>query len=167
MHVCIKTLALGCAGIFYILIQPTSFMSPYGELSCAHTSFCLQQKCFEFCPEFHCICQDFISIGRRFNFDSQHTRLEDYLDKKQRCLSFSKLPHFWLECICACFQAAYQSSCRPTVAKLQSNLLTRDHLHIRNKLAQAPSKTNKQTKNVYSTTSQTLCFRVITWRVQP
>ena len=66
-----------------------------------HTSLCLQQTCFQFCPDFHCICQDFISIGRRFNFHSQHMRLEDYLDKKQRSLSFSKLPHLWKGCICA------------------------------------------------------------------
>ena len=90
------------------VLAPSTFLFNH-QVSChhkeslvvQHTSFCLQQTCFEFCPYFHCICQDFISIGRRFNFDSQHMRLEDYLDKKQRSLSFSKLPHFWLGCICA------------------------------------------------------------------
>ena len=129
-----ESLGLGCDGIIFFLIPPPSFRSPSVELCCAtHLLCCLQQTCLEFRP-------DFLSSSSHFSFHSGHMCLEDFLEPAT-CLRISELPHFWTW---GEFTLDFGRHINQYVAHkelmLQSNLLSRNHLHIHNKFAQALSK---------------------------
>ena len=131
---CFESLALGCDGIIYFLIPPPSFTSPSVGLCCAaHLLCCLQQTCLEFRP-------DFLSSSSRFSFHSGHMCLEDFLESATR-LRISELPHFWMwgEFALNLWRHNNHHVAHKELM-LQSNLLSRNHLHSHNKFAQALSK---------------------------
>ena len=100
-----------------------------------NASCCLQQTCLEFRP-------DFLSSSSRFSFHSGHMCLEDFLESATSLM----IHNFGCGMNLLLIWAAYQSSCRTQGADAgllmlqSSNLLSRNHLHIHNKFAQALSK---------------------------
>ena len=121
-----ESLALGCDGINYFLIPP-----PWVGFCCAlHLFCCLQQTCLEF-------GRDFLSSCSRFSFHRGHICLEDFLELATH-LRISELPHFWTWGEFALDLGRHIN--HHVVHKklmLQSNLLSRNHLHIYYKFAQA------------------------------
>ena len=103
-----------------------------GGLCCAtHLLCCLQQTCLEFRP-------NFLSSSSGFSFHSGHMCLEDFL-KSATHLKISELPHFWSEFALDLGWHINQHVAHQELL-LQSNLLSRNHLHIHNKFVQALSK---------------------------
>ena len=105
-------------------LLPYSTTSPSAELCCAtHLLYCLQQTSLEFRP-------DFLSSSSRFSFHSGHVCLEEFLESATR-LRISELPYFWMW---GKFALDLRRHINYRVAHkelmLQSNLLSRNHLHI-------------------------------------
>ena len=98
-----------------------------------HLLCCLKQTCLVFRP-------DFFSSSSRFSFHSGHMCLEDFLESATR-LRISQLPLFWTWGEFGFDLGRHINHHVPhKELMLQSNLLSKNRLHIHNKFAQALSK---------------------------